>query len=467
MSCGVIPTVLNTAGEAERECRSRRANALEAFGVAAAVMAVLWPFCFGCGVLGENVTIQRVAQVPIVAFIVWALVGSPFWHGDTLQSLGLGNPVRLWKVLRERQAWMLTLVVALFGTLFMVSVANWPDTAKVFRLGFEARLWPLSSDGTMKMTCFSALMSAFVVTCVVRYDNLSAALRVALLISAALIIYAGAAAVLHRGWTVFSVIDPERYPLDVVAYVFWGGLQQFVFTAYFSTRLRKGFRPSVNVHNAVPMRDRGRWIIRGGLIGAVTIGPALWLAIRSQYGAAAAPLVLMMTFAAFALPVGVVWTHFYCKDKRRLLVATLAGSFFGLIHIDSYGLVLATFGLGTVLAYVFMEDRLRNLSALALIHGFLGSTFGKLFRGEAAGSLRVDYKVGPWNVENPSAWMLIIPLLCLAVYSGLAIWAWRHRGSVFGDTDQLPAESEEAVAIAEPLAGGQSVSIPEASSPAQ
>jgi hypothetical protein len=463
----VIHTVLNTAGEAERESRSRRANALEALVVAAAVMAVLWPFCFGCGVLGESRAIQRMAQMPVAVFIVWALIGSPFWHRDSLESLGLGNPVRLWNRLREQRAWMLALVVALFGSLFMVSIANWPDTAKVFRLGNEARLWPLSSDGIAKMTCFSALLSAFVVTCVVRYDNLTSALRVALTISGALVVYAGVAAVLHRGWTVFSVIDPARYPLDVIAYVFWGGLQQSVFTAYFSTRLRKGFRPAGDIRNTVPVQDRHRRVLIGGVISALTIAPMLWLAVRGLYGAAAAPFTLMITFAAFALPAGAVWTHYYCKDKRRLLVATLAGSFFGLIHIDSYGLVLVTFGLGTVLAYVFMEDRFRNLSALALIHGFLGSTFGKLFRGEAAGALRVDYRVGPWNVDNPSAWMLIIPLLCLAMYAGLAIWVWRHRGPLFSDDDSSPNQYTGLPAMAEPLAGAQSVSLPPPPSPAQ
>ena len=109
-----------------------------------------------------------------------------------------------------------------------------------------------------------------------------------------------------------------------------------------------------------------------------------------------------------------------------MLVATLSGSFFGLIHIDSYGLVLVTFGLGTILAWVFMEDRYRNLSALGFIHGFLGSTFGKLFKGSAAGVLRVDYRVGPWSVDEPTGSVLIIPLLCLVIYAGLLVWAIRR-----------------------------------------
>jgi hypothetical protein len=430
-----VPSLLNTAGESEPENRSRRANALEAFMVAAGILAILWPFCFACGVLGESPTIQRLAHLPIGLLAVWVLIVSPFWHGDTLQTLGLGNPVRLWKMLRERRAWLLTIVLALFGSLFLVSIANWPDTAKMFRLGSEARLWPLSPDGTVKMTVFSAAMSAFVVTCVVRYDNFLPAVRIALTISAALIIYAGAAAVLNRGWSVFSVIDPARYPLDVIAYVFWGGLQQFFFTAYFSTRLRKAFQPSTDAHNSVPGSDRFRSVLIGGIAGALITAPAFWLIVRTMHGPARAPLALLFTFAVFALPVGAIWTHFYCRDKRRMFVAALAGSFFGLIHIDSYGLVLVTFVLGTVLAYLFMEDRFRNLSALGLIHGFLGSTFGKLFRGEGAGSLRVDYKVGPWNIEDPSAWMLVIPTICLAGYTWLLVWAWRHRGPVFGNVE--------------------------------
>ncbi|HET6410305.1 MAG TPA: hypothetical protein VFG14_20610, partial [Chthoniobacteraceae bacterium] len=104
--------------------------------------------------------------------------------------------------------------------------------------------------------------------------------------------------------------------------------------------------------------------------------------------------------------------------------------------------VLVTFGLGITLAYVFMEDRFRNLSALALIHGFLGSTFGKLFRGEDAGTLRIDYKVGPWNIDDPSAWMLLIPLLCLAGYAGVAVWIWR-KGE-FGGLSPASTETRAA-----------------------
>ena len=167
-------------------------------------------------------------------------------------------------------------------------------------------------------------------------------------------------------------------------------------------------------------------MIRGGLAASALLAPPVWLMVRGLYGAELAPIGMLLWFAVFAFPVGAVWTHFFCRDKKRMIVATLSGSFFGLIHMDSYGLVLVTFGLGTILAWVFMEDRFRNLSALGFIHGFLGSTFGKLFRGEAAGVLRIDYHVGPWNVDQPTAAVLIVPMLCLIGFGALFIWAIRR-----------------------------------------
>ena len=93
-------------------------------------------------------------------------------------------------------------------------------------------------------------------------------------------------------------------------------------------------------------------------------------------------------------------------------------------------------GLGVMLAWLFMEDRTRNLSALGFIHGFLGSTFGKMFNGADAGALRVNYRVGPWNVEDPAAHALIVPVLCLAGIFALSAWCWRRLPS-----EPLPATS--------------------------
>ena len=101
------------------------------------------------------------------------------------------------------------------------------------------------------------------------------------------------------------------------------------------------------------------------------------------------------------------------------MVATLTGACFGIIHIDSYGLVFLTWGLGTVLAYVFMEDSKRNVIALGLIHGLLGSTLGSLFSHRESGALEIDYRVGPWNVDEPHWTALLVPCLCIAALAWL------------------------------------------------
>jgi hypothetical protein len=426
----VIPSITNTAGELEREARSRRSNVLEALGIATLTFVVLWPFCFGWGVLGDSKAVRQLAHVPIALCFAWIFLVSPFWHCDTLETLGLGNPVRLWRMLRERTGWrrarLMLAVGLLFNTMFLVGMANWPDTARLFKLGSDARIWVVTPDGMAKAIVFCVLLSLFVVTCLVRYDNFPSAFGVALTVSAALILYAGTGALLHRGPAVFSVIEPSRYFLDVFAYVFWGGLQQFFFTSYFATRLRKGFGPSARAENIMPEGERARARMIGGAVAAAVLAPALWFTVRGLYGPELTPLAMLFWFAVFAFPVGAIWTHFFCRDRKRMVVATLSGSFFGLIHMDSYGLVLVTFGLGTILAWVFMEDRYRNLSALGFIHGFLGSTFGKLFKGSSAGVLRIDYRVGPWNVDDPTGSVLIIPLLCLVIYAGLLIWAIRR-----------------------------------------
>jgi hypothetical protein len=207
-------------------------------------------------------------------------------------------------------------------------------------------------------------------------------------------------------------------------------LQQLFFTGYFGTRLRKGFPPSTNPHNVVPPERRAPFVLLGALLAAGVLAPVVWLLVRGVSGTDAAPLSMLAWFAVFALPVGAVWAWFYCVDRKRLLVASLAGAFFGLIHLQSYGLVLVTGGLGVMLAWLFMEDRTRNLSALGFIHGFLGSTFGKMLNGHDAGALRVNYRVGPWNVEDPAAHALLVPMLGLGAILVLSVWCWRRLPSV-------------------------------------
>jgi hypothetical protein len=418
-------TVINTAGEPEREARSPRANAIEALLVMGFILATLWPFCFAWGVLGENASVRGAAEWAIKVVFVWVLGISWWWHRDSAESLGLGNPRRLYRMLCDSQParrwrWLAAMGVVFAGLVF-VTLTQWPLTRKFLRLPEAATAWtwpPIFALG--------CVLGLLVVTCLVRYDNFAAAFRAALTISGVLIVYAAAGAMLQRGWAAFARFELGRYALDLSAYFFWGYFQQLIFTGYLGTRLRKGFPPSTSPYNVVPPERRAPIVLLGALLAAGVLAPAVWFLVRGVSGADAAPLAMLVWFAAFAFPAGAVWAWFYCLDRRRLLVASLAGAFFGLIHLQSYGLVLVTGGLGVMLAWLFMEDRTRNLSALAFIHGFLGSTFGKMFNGADAGALRVNYRVGPWNVNDPAAHALIVPMFCLAAILVLGVWCWRR-----------------------------------------
>ncbi|MEQ1859668.1 MAG: hypothetical protein ABMA13_07015 [Chthoniobacteraceae bacterium] len=430
----MTPSIINTIGELEPERCSRRANVIEALGVTTALFVIMWPFCYGWGVLGDNAAVRQVAQWPLVALFVWVVFVSPRLHGDTAESLGVGNPRELWRTIRERRGFrrvrLVGAVVTIACVIFLLTVANWPESARMLRLPVAARQWILAPHGWVPVCAIAGALSVFVATCAIRYDNYAPAFRAALCVSAGLFVFAGAGAMLHRGPAVFANFDAARWGLDAIAYMFWGYAQQFLFTSYFATRLRKGFAPAPAAEKSVPLALRPRFVAIGGLLTATTIAPAFWLAVRNLYGANHAPLAMLAWFAVFAFPIGALWAHFYCRDRRRMLVATLAGSIFGLIHIDSYGLVLVTTGLGTILAWLFMDARYRNLSALGFIHGVLGSTFGKLFKGAGAGTLRVDYRVGPWNVEEPTFAVLVIPTLCLCGFLALTMYFSRREAWV-------------------------------------
>jgi len=418
-------TLTTTAGELEREARSRRANAVEALGFACWILGVLWPVCFACGVLGGHPDIRVAGEWALKGALLWTVVSVALVHRDAPASLGLGHPRQWWASVQKTHGpkrWLLAAgPVALFALLMALSFAYWPDTARIFRLPVEARAWLQEPGGHVKVALAATGISAAVALFVVRWDNFGSALRPVLCLAGALLLYAATAAFLNHGAAAWGRFVPARYPLEVIAYAFWGMTQQFFFTSYFSTRLRKAFPPS----DALPIRGnvhRSVWI--GGAIAACAIGPSVGFA---AWGAGDTTLARLLGCMAFAFPVGAIWTHFYLRDQRRMLVATLSGGFFGLIHLTSYGLVLVTFLLGTIFAYLFMEDRFRNLAVIGFAHGLLGTTFGKLFKTDAAGALAVTYHVGPWHIAKPTLGMLWIPMFCFLGFAALLIWAVRSR----------------------------------------
>jgi hypothetical protein len=270
------------------------------------------------------------------------------------------------------------------------------------------------------------VLAVFLISSAVRYDNFLTAFRAAIKVSAILVAFAVTAAVAHRGWAVFHNFTPGRYLLGIVGYFFWGYLQQLLFCAWFGTRLRKAFGPSRVPGNVSSARMRLRSALICGTLASGLFAPVAWWGLRAIRGAAAVPFPILLLFVLLALPIGAVWGWFYALDRKRLLVATLSGSFFGLIHMDSYGLVVATWIVGIFLAWMFMQDRTRNIAALGFIHGFLGTTFNLFFAKSDAGALRISYRVGPWNIKEPAMGDLVIPLLCLALYVAITVWSLRH-----------------------------------------
>ena len=426
----MIPSVVNTAGELEQESRSRRWNAVEAFGLAALALFLAWPVACGWGLVGENRMADVAAKSGLYLLLLFALCVSPFLHRDPAESWGLGNPRRLWGMLRSgslaRRILLALAVLGILGGFLWLLFAHWPFVVRKLGLPKGALDWPGSVPGFLLILAAGSAVGLLLATCAIRYDNFGPAFLAALKVALVLVLFALAIGVTLRGWTFGHRFRPAQYALDVIAYFFWGYLQQLFFCAWFGTRLRKGLGPS-----SVPGPEgspRGYWraAAKGGLIASVVLGAGGWAALGAARGGAIWSLPLLLRFMAVAFPVGAVWGWFWGRDRCRLLVATLSASFFALIHLDSYGLVVATWLMGIFLAWMFMEDRTRNIAALGFIHGFLGTTFNLVLGKSDAGVFRVSYRVGPWNVRHPGLEDLVVPLICLAVYAGLALWCWRR-----------------------------------------
>ena len=433
-----MKTVTNTAGEPEPERLSRRANGIEALGIVVFILVLMWPIAFGGDILGGFSWISDAVHVLIALTFLFILFLSPRLHGDRFESWGLGNPVSLLRTLRagplRRRLALGGIVTVLFSCLTAMIFLHWPEVAKFFNLhkiglATDPLRWHLSWPGRWAVLVSGALISVVFVGLLIRYDNFLPAARSALRISLPFLAIVFAGAWLHRGKAAFDELSPASWALGVFGYIFWGALQQILFSGYFGTRLRKAYPPDPSPKNTVPADRRFRIKLFLGMTFALAGCGALSLTILSLYGTPQLDLFVLSWIGAMLFIGGWAYGHYFCKDKRRLLVATLTGACFGVIHIDSYGLVFLTWGLGTVLAYVFMEDRKRNVVALGLIHGLLGSTLNSLFSDSESGALEIDYRVGPWNIEEPSWTALIIPLLCIAALICLIRRLWKHSST--------------------------------------
>lgn len=360
-------SVVNTCGEPEREAKSRKFNVIEAFAVMTFTLVVLWAIQYPFGVLMGIEAVENGGNLLLAAGAVYLLFVSPFLHRDTLSSWGLGNPVALWRRLRDpsnRHRWILAAsVIAVIAGLTIFCYWQWIEVAD-FLFGIKAdraRAIQQGFAGKAGIVALGLGLAAFLGACVVRYDNFLAALFTAIKIIAVLgtLLYLAALGVM--GTKAFADFDGPKFALDVFGYVIWGAIQQLLFCSYFGTRIRKGFAPA---------KDPAR------------------------------------------------------RGRKRFGIAVLTGLFFGLIHINSWYLVMVTWLLGIFLSYVFMEDKNRNLIALGFVHGFLGSSVGWLF-SSGKGQIEVDMGVGPTHMEGFDLTTVLVVIPLIAGFIAFMIYAWR------------------------------------------
>lgn len=367
-----IRSIPNTSGEAERESRSRRFNVIEGFLVMTLLLVVLWYVQYPFGVLGENNAVVAGTTVLLTVAALYCLFVSPFIHKDTLTSWGLGNPMALWRTVRHGNGpWRLMtggIVIVLTVGLTAVVYWQWIEVADfLFDMKEPTAAAIIASPiGKVGVVLLGLLLALFFTTCVIRYDNFLSALFTAFKVLLVLGTTLYLLAFAVMGVSAFSDFEGPKFALDVFGYVFWGALQQLLFCSYFGTRLRKGFAPAQLPEN--------------------------------------------------------IW-------KVRLAVAVLNGAFFGIIHINSWSLVLVCWLLGCVLSWVFMENHNRNLVALGFIHGFLGSSVGWLFDGDKAGGFEIEMGVGPTHMDGFDPVTMIIVTFLIVGFTAFILrawWRWRE-----------------------------------------
>lgn len=426
-----VPVLVNVAGEEEREAFSRRSNAIEGLAVMTFILVLLWPVAYHFGVLRGYDIVNVATNLLLVLGGGYLLLVAPFLHKDTPESWGLGNPKTLWRLFRSGtlpQRIGLSIVLAVvFAGLNYANYVHWDRVLDFFGVqGSVLEGFTKDYPGRLFIFLFGSAAASVILLFIIRYDNFLPAFGAALKIAAPLLCVILLAAWVQRGPEAFTRLRLGPWMLDVFGYVFWGFIQQLLFSAYFGTRFRKAFAPATPP--AVPL-SLFRRLLKSLLVGAnIGLGSYILslIGLSMVYSTFSIPAVIPACIGLAMFPFGVLYGYFLCRDAKRLLVATLTGACFGLIHIDSYFLVAVTFGLGIPLSYVFMEDRKRNLVALGFVHGLLGSTFGKLFSKGEAGLLEVDYGVGPWNIEHPTYAALVIPLLCIAGFLALIVWCARN-----------------------------------------
>jgi len=360
--------LLNTAGEPEPEALSRRWNLVEPFVVMTILLAALWAVAYPLGVLAGVAWANTIARVVAGLLLVHILFVSPWLHRDTAASRGLGSPRRLFAALRKMPLVFSVLLFAFIVFLTALAYQECPGVLRfLFRVPRNATLqFRETLGGRIVILCGSGALAFLWTTCIVRYDNFGPALRTGGRIVVLMLPPVLLVALLADGTAVWARFDAAELAGSAFGYVFWGAFQQLIFSSYFGTRLRKGIGPASD--------------------------PRL-------------------------------------QRRQRLGVAVLSGLFFGLIHINSWWLVALTWLLGTILSWVFMEDRNRNILALGVVHGVLGACRGWLFCRDS--NFYISARVGPWAMPTaPDIVTVTVTTLIVGSFCAFILLASRRKGII-------------------------------------
>lgn len=360
--------LLNTAGEPEPEALSRHWNLIEPFVVMTLLLAALWALAYPFDVLGGVAAASTAARVIAGLLLVHILFVSPWLHRDTAATRGLGSPGRVLAALRSMPPGKRLV----FGSLLLLFTAFLTALAYQQSPGLLRFLFGVPRDATLRfretlagsavVLCGCAALALLWTTCIVRYDNFGPALRTAGKILAVLLPPFLLVALAVNGPAAFATFDAARLAGHAFGYIFWGAFQQLIFCSYFSTRLRKGIGPAADPHE---------------------------------------------------------------QRHRRFGAAVLSGLFFGLIHINSWWLVVLTWMLGVFLSWAFMEDRNRNVLALGVVHGVSGACLAWLFR--RGNDVYISLRVGPWAMPTaPDLATLIVAAVIVGGFSAFILLASRR-----------------------------------------
>lgn len=323
---------------------------------------LMWGLWFPLELQGRDPTIAYI----LIGILALYLLVSPCIHKDTLGTWGLGDPHYIISKIRKGSAksriLVLTVVILIFVSTILAIYFFWYEVASFFvdidpaqAAQFQATL-----GGKITIISLGIILGFMLAFFIIRYDNFLKALKVAVIVIAILGTFLFLYSLTASSGN-FQNFDLGDFLLGFFGYIFWGALQQLLFASYFGTRFRKAFSP------AISSSPEGQ--------------PKLW--------------------------------------KKRLIVSIISGSYFGLIHVPSWYLLIFTSILGVVISWLYMKDRNRNLIAIGIIHGFLGSLIGVFF---ASGT--VEMTVGPAAVPSglvPYFWIVGI---CLILHQIIIVVIW-------------------------------------------